>query len=78
LQIDFSIGHIVAMDIAGWIVRTESSARQRYWKVGEKDPDLAAQIAGNTASGDTARAISKIAAPPLPQFSVTAGIATEI
>jgi hypothetical protein len=78
LQIDFSIDLIVAMDIAGWIVRTESSARQRYWKVGESDPDLAAQIARNTASADTAKAISRIAARPLPEFRVTAGVATEM
>jgi hypothetical protein len=78
LEIDFSIDLMGAMDLAGWIVRTESSGRQRYWKVGERDPDLAAQIAGRTASADTAKAISKIAARPLPQFGVTAGVATEI
>ena len=66
------------MNIIGWIVRTETAGRHRYWKVGEVDAARAAQIARGAASADAAKTISRIAARPLPEFKVALGIATEI
>jgi hypothetical protein len=66
------------MDVSGWIVRTDKAGRYRYWKVGEIDPNLAARIARETAGAQTAKTLSRIAAPPLPQFKVAPGVATEL
>jgi len=67
-----------AMDVSGWIIRTEKAGQHRYWKVGEVDPDRAAWIAREAAGAETAKTISGIAARSLPQFKVAPGIATEL
>ena len=60
----------------GWIVRTEIA--ERYWRVGEADPNRAAQMARYAASAEAARAITKIPTHVLPEFSIAPGAVTEI
>jgi hypothetical protein len=68
----------MAIVIGGWYVRTETSGRHRYWKVGEVDPDRAAQMARDAISADRARAITRISAHALPGFQIAPGVITEI
>jgi hypothetical protein len=68
----------VAIVIIGWIVRTETAGRHRYWKVGEVNPGRAAQIARNTANAHVARAIVKLPAWDLPKIQLAPGMITEI
>jgi hypothetical protein len=65
--------------IIGWIVRTETSGRHRYWKVGEADPDRAAQIACDAVNAEVARAVTGLPAlVVVPKFQIAPGIFTEI
>jgi hypothetical protein len=69
---------VVAIILIGWIVRTETAGRHRYWKVGEVNPDRAAQIARNAAIADVARAVTRLPAHVVPAFQIAPGIITEI
>jgi hypothetical protein len=62
----------------GWIVRTETAGRHRYWKVGAADADRAAVIARDTAAADIAKAVTRIPSHAASAFGIGHGVVTEV
>jgi hypothetical protein len=76
------IGDSIACDMArntvGWIVRTETAGRHRYWKVGVVDADRAAVIAHQAAGADTAKSVTSIPSHLASAFGMGPGVVTEV
>jgi hypothetical protein len=64
--------------VVGWIVRTETAGRHRYWKVRVADADWAATVARDTAGADTATAVASIRSHAASAFGVSPGAVTEV
>jgi len=62
----------------GWLVRTETAGRHRYWKVGVVDAARAAAIARDTAGADTGKAVTGILSHAASRFGVSPGVVTEV
>ena len=56
----------------------ETAGHHRYWRVGEPDPDQAAQIARDAIGADVARAVTSVPAHVLPEFQIAPGVITEL
>lgn len=62
----------------GWLVRTETAGRHRYWKVGVADAAQAAEIARDAARADTAKAVTRFPPHVSPAFGLSPGVVTEV
>lgn len=73
-----SIACRIFLETIVWIVRTETTGHHRYWKVGDDDSNLAAEMARSAAGADTARAVTRIRAQAPHKLSVASGVVIEI
>ena len=62
----------------GWLVRTETAGRHRYWKVGVAHAAQAAEIARDAAGADTAKAVTGFPPDVSPAFGLSPGVVTEV
>ena len=70
---------VLTMKIAlGWLVRTETDGRHRYWKVGAVEAAKAAAIAVRTAEADTAHPVTMLRAFDTAKYAPTEGAAIEV
>ena len=62
----------------GWLVRTETEGRHRYWKVGAVEADKAAAIAAKTAEAEKARPVTRLGTFDTARYAPTEGAAIEV
>lgn len=65
-------------DTIGWLVRSQTAGRHRYWKVGVADATQAAEIARDAAGANSAKAVTRFPSHVSSAFGLNPGVATEV